>query len=215
MLYLIEDRDYLKIGYTNNIKDREKTYKLHNCYAKVISLKEGTLECEQDLHELCKEWHYQGEWFHNVPKVKQIFEKYNSFNDSKFIWLKKIVSERYVSLLTIRKLPYLSNKDFLRIKNLRKEVLNKNVPKNISRWIAYFDEQEKLMEILNYLKWAHGPEPNKKIKFLIFPETTYDITNDIRNSIKEIKIELLENKTSVSDNLCRRLDFVEKLWNNN
>ena len=31
MLYLIEDRDYLKIGYTNKLVDREKAYKLHNC----------------------------------------------------------------------------------------------------------------------------------------------------------------------------------------
>ena len=42
MLYLIEDRDYLKIGYTKDIDSRWKNYQLHNCYAKLISTKEGS-----------------------------------------------------------------------------------------------------------------------------------------------------------------------------
>lgn len=55
MLYLIEDRDYLKIGYAKKVKDRMSNYKLHNCYAKLISSKEGSMINEKELHELCKE----------------------------------------------------------------------------------------------------------------------------------------------------------------
>lgn len=32
MLYLIKDRDYLKIGYASNIKDMKKAYRTHTLY---------------------------------------------------------------------------------------------------------------------------------------------------------------------------------------
>lgn len=54
MIYLIEDRDVLKIGYAANVFEREKAYKTHNYYAKLISSKPGTKEDERKLHELCK-----------------------------------------------------------------------------------------------------------------------------------------------------------------
>lgn len=61
MIYLIEDRDYLKIGYTKNIVDRLTTFELHNCYAKLLIVKEGTLKDEEALHKLCKEYKYKRE----------------------------------------------------------------------------------------------------------------------------------------------------------
>lgn len=61
MIYLIEDRDYLKIGYTRNLKNRLEAYELHNCYAKLLATKEGTLEDEKNLHALCKKYCYKGE----------------------------------------------------------------------------------------------------------------------------------------------------------
>ena len=39
MLYLIKDRDYIKIGYTSNLDQRQKAYETTNCYAEVIMTK--------------------------------------------------------------------------------------------------------------------------------------------------------------------------------
>ena len=78
MLYLVEDRDYIKIGFTTNLKQRKSSYKTNNCYAKFIDWKPGTREDEAQLHELCKEWLYDREWFHNVPKIREIWNNYNS-----------------------------------------------------------------------------------------------------------------------------------------
>lgn len=187
MLYLIEDRDYLKIGYTNNLVDREKAYKLYNCYAKLLSIKDGVIENERDLHNLCKPWHYQGEWFYNTPEVKQIFEKYDSFANHKLVWLKEIVTNRYMSILKHESLPYLSNKDFLRIKGIKKEIHTGGIPKNIIKWIKCFDEQEILVKILDYLKWGNGKFPEIKFIFEIFPETIYNINSDIDKSLEDIQ----------------------------
>ena len=58
MLYLIEDRDYLKIGFTVDMKNRINSYKTTNCYATLIDTKPGTRIDEKELHRLCEPYHY-------------------------------------------------------------------------------------------------------------------------------------------------------------
>lgn len=91
MIYLIEDRDYLKIGYTKNLEDRLKSYKLHNPYAKLIASKDGNKKDEDNLMELCSKYNYQGEWFHNVDEVKTIFNNYKTTMFDGFDTVKKII----------------------------------------------------------------------------------------------------------------------------
>lgn len=76
MIYLLEERDYLKIGFTRNLKDRLGAYELHNFYAKLLETKECTLGDERNLHSLCRVYHYKGEWFNNCKGVKEIFHNY-------------------------------------------------------------------------------------------------------------------------------------------
>ena len=76
MIYLIEDRDYLKIGYAGNIKNRMTNYKVENLYVQLRDVKLGTILDEKILHEQCKKYHYQGEWFKNVPEVIEIWNNY-------------------------------------------------------------------------------------------------------------------------------------------
>jgi hypothetical protein len=61
MLYLIEDRDYLKIGYTSNIEERIKSYKITNIYCKLVDIKEGDKYNEYELHKICDKWKVAGE----------------------------------------------------------------------------------------------------------------------------------------------------------
>lgn len=76
MLYLIKDRDYIKIGYTSNLDQRQKAYETTNCYAEVIMTKDGTRKDESNLHKLCDKWHYKNEWFHYDDEIVKIFEEY-------------------------------------------------------------------------------------------------------------------------------------------
>lgn len=78
MIYLIEDRDYVKIGFTTDLKNRMVSYRTTNCYAKLISYKPGTKIDESNLHQLCSKWHYEREWFHNVPEIRNIWNNYQS-----------------------------------------------------------------------------------------------------------------------------------------
>lgn len=61
MLYLIEDRDYLKIGYANNVEERMKTYRTHTLYTKLLDTKKGSKIDETRLHQLCEPYCIESE----------------------------------------------------------------------------------------------------------------------------------------------------------
>lgn len=54
MLYLIKDRDYLKIGYADNVERRLKEYRTHTLYTELLDTKPGLKKDETALHNLCK-----------------------------------------------------------------------------------------------------------------------------------------------------------------
>ena len=46
MIYLIKNRNYLKIGYSNNIEERLKNYNIHNPNYELLAIRDGTREFE-------------------------------------------------------------------------------------------------------------------------------------------------------------------------
>ena len=93
MLYLIRDRDYIKIGYTANIDQRQKAYETTNCYAEIIMTKDGTRKDELNLHKLCNKWHYKNEWFHYNDEIVKIFEEYRPDYEERLITLETKIKE--------------------------------------------------------------------------------------------------------------------------
>lgn len=92
MLYLIKDRNYIKIGYTSNLDQRQKAYETTNCYAEVIMTKDGTRKDESNLHKLCDKWHYKNEWFHYDDEIVKIFEEYQPDQEER---IKKLETELF------------------------------------------------------------------------------------------------------------------------
>ena len=80
MIYLIKSNEYLKIGYTNNLDSRTKAYNTHNPDYEIIGTKPGTKTDETRLHKLCRNYHYDKEWFYDTPYVREVFETYESFH---------------------------------------------------------------------------------------------------------------------------------------
>lgn len=54
MIYLIKNRNYLKIGYSNNIEERLKNYNIHNPNYELLAIRDGTREFETFLHNRFK-----------------------------------------------------------------------------------------------------------------------------------------------------------------
>lgn len=101
MIYLIEDRDYLKIGYAEDVNKRFKQYKTYSLYPQLTSYKIGSTEDEKKLHKLCEQWHISGEWFKNCPEVREIFDNYDTTFD--LLNLKRIVCHNLSLLESIIK----------------------------------------------------------------------------------------------------------------
>lgn len=61
MLYLIEDGNYLKIGYTKDIKSRMKTYQTHNPTCVLLQTRKEIKKDETTLHSLCEQYRFNNE----------------------------------------------------------------------------------------------------------------------------------------------------------
>ena len=76
MIYLIKSGNYLKIGFSKCLQKRLNAYKTHNPNYQLLSYKLGTRTDEKSLHDLCKEYHYNNEWFYDTSFVRETFENY-------------------------------------------------------------------------------------------------------------------------------------------
>lgn len=131
MLYLIRDRDYIKIGYTSNLDQRQKAYETTNCYAEVIMTKDGTRKDESNLHKLCDKWHYKNEWFHYDDEIIKIFEEYHSDYEERLIKLETKTKEIEETLKSINVQLSMFNQNFktidsnqTKMENLIENLLN-------------------------------------------------------------------------------------------
>lgn len=94
MLYLIrsfgrEGKSALKIGFTDDIKNRINSYKYHNPLFELISTREGSLLDETRTHTYLTSFGYKldilDEWFVDEDSVNQLFHKpFETMN--KVIW---------------------------------------------------------------------------------------------------------------------------------
>lgn len=55
MIYLMKDRNIVKIGYAINPEERLKSFQTGNCFITLEESKTGTLHDEHELHRLCNQ----------------------------------------------------------------------------------------------------------------------------------------------------------------
>lgn len=82
MIYLITDGKYLKIGYSENISNRMKSYSTHSNNFKLLSYKEGGTKDESILHEKYEKYNVRDEWFEYSQEIIDGFNNYESINES-------------------------------------------------------------------------------------------------------------------------------------
>lgn len=85
MLYLIKqegkDKNYLKIGFTNDLDKRLKTYNTHNaCFSLVDTINNGSKQDEIYLHNQLLNFVYKGEWMIENDKIYIIWEIFKQEN---------------------------------------------------------------------------------------------------------------------------------------
>lgn len=80
MIYLIQSDNFLKIGFTNDLKARMNAYNTHNPKFKLINSKEGTTEDEKTLHNKFKHLKSKTEWFVFSEEIIDGFNNYIPIN---------------------------------------------------------------------------------------------------------------------------------------
>lgn len=76
LTYLIQQGNYLKIGYTSNLKNRLKQYNTCNADYKLLCVINGDYEVE--LQSKFKDLKYRDEWFHYSDSI---IEQFNLYKD--------------------------------------------------------------------------------------------------------------------------------------
>ena len=93
MLYLIENENLYKIGYTANIKTRMGNYKTHNPECVLINTIEGSSNDEKQLHKLCEEYRYSKEWFYKNDNILELFNNYKTIEWNNWNEIKTTIDE--------------------------------------------------------------------------------------------------------------------------
>lgn len=99
MIYLIEGKDYLKIGFTKDLEKVLTNFHRSNCHNKLIDWIYGTVKDKKELHKLCLQYYYKRGWYHNTLEVKQLFQKYKETHFSLNIKENVILYYQYRAVL--------------------------------------------------------------------------------------------------------------------
>ena len=98
MLYLIRSfgrgsKSYLKIGFSDNLDNRLRQYRIHNPQFELISLRQGTQEDEMLLHMFLDIKGYRtnflNEWFIDCPEVLTLFHVSIDNKLKKILWINR------------------------------------------------------------------------------------------------------------------------------
>lgn len=87
MLYLIKSSDYIKVGFTTNIKNRMKAYNTCNPDYELLDTVEGTEQDETNFHMDISKYFYRGEWFYFNQEIIDLWNR--KFDRKVYIKLKQ------------------------------------------------------------------------------------------------------------------------------
>lgn len=94
MLYLVKLDNVYKIGFSDSIETRIKSFETTHVEIKLIASGEGTIQDEKQLHKICSEFHIKGELFEINDRVVELFKLYLFDNYSNQIsQLKKLLQK--------------------------------------------------------------------------------------------------------------------------
>lgn len=75
MLYLIKSGDYIKIGFSNDVVNRMKSYKTCNPDFEILDIQTGSEYDEKRWHDLLLIYKHRGEWFHFNQEILNLWNQ--------------------------------------------------------------------------------------------------------------------------------------------
>ncbi len=183
MLYLIKSREYLKIGFTNNLENRENSYHTENPDFEFISTREGNRQDESYLHNLLSSKIHHREWMLYDEFIIELFNNIQLPSEmEKENIIKKLKDDNnslkcYITNLEIKnrnlEQEYLNHEDRInsnteQIRQMEEKLRkqdenNEEIKEELRKWKEEDKQKNKLIESLqrelNNLKNQTKPNP--------------------------------------------------------
>lgn len=181
----MSDNKLLKIGYTTNLNNRLHGLKTGNPLITVVSFKAGSKMDEKNLHEQCKEWYVDKEWYQDTVEVRKKFEEYNPFSDNEINLFKETLSKALLSIYKEKDYKYFWNKPIFR--HFKEKVINiENIPEEYSRMLTYLKEAEEYCNALYCIKYIRKQDLEYvKSKYMVSKNIFWYISKTDLNFILE------------------------------
>lgn len=141
MIYFIQVDNYLKVGYTSNLKERYKAYITENPNPpKLLYTINGAYDIENKIHKQLKEFHHRAEWFHLTKECEALIKKIVKENkdniEPKYV-KKKRIKRLHLKVLEILKSHCTSTRELLITSDMKKKIAEDHnvLPATISNHI--------------------------------------------------------------------------------
>lgn len=211
MLYLLEDREYLKIGYAKDINQRFKQHQISNLHLKLLDTKIGTLRNERELHQLCKKYWVQSEWYQNCPEVINIWNYYNSkleINDLKeVVFSRSKLIQKYLldpkKFYITEKIPTIDEFNITLFNEMKTNNINLD---EYEYWLVLYQNQTEIFNCLqmqkikikdcNYLNLEYFPNKTLRLCIIRLTETLYSCFGILDQQPVEIFVDIINQYTS-------------------
>lgn len=82
MIYLMQNRDFFKIGYTDNLEGRLSSLQTSNPETILLAVIDGDIKEEKLLHKKFEKYRYSNEWFFKSIDIYEYFK--STTNDNKY-----------------------------------------------------------------------------------------------------------------------------------
>lgn len=230
MLYLIKEIGYeqdgnlteiLKIGFSDNVDNRLKSYASHYPFVKKLAVREGDEFMEKFLHLYFNKYKYPEleEWFYYND---EIVDKFNSVEFTKE-WCEKIDSKLLIRFIFTNKYarPYLEK--FLSLGIFKREILLytgesffETAEELVDNLYIFNSFEKRLQVICDFIK--SNPDQYDQVKKLVPEEYKYYFDKDI--SLEDI-ISSGYKKYNLDDKINRAINrdiylndsiFVDKIY---
>jgi len=126
MIYFIQADNYVKVGYTSNLKKRFQDYVTENPN-KVILIAQcnGAYDIENKIHKQLKDFHHRAEWFHlnkeSETLIKKIVKENKDNIEPKYV-KKKRVKRLHLKVLEILKSHCTLTRELLITSDIKKKI---------------------------------------------------------------------------------------------
>lgn len=101
MIYFIQNSEtkHIKIGYSNDVRKRLSEIQISSPHElKILSICEGDIELEKELHDKFNDYYIRGEWFNPSEELISYINNFPPYINKEYIGLTKLRKDKKMTM---------------------------------------------------------------------------------------------------------------------